>query len=224
MDGLAFHPYADSSGQSPDTPHPNSTTIGLADYDRLMRTLSTAFDGTPQAGSTAARPLRRVRRRVEDPGREGEGLHRRRAGDDEARRRDHAGRLLRARARSSRSASRTSSASSSSTRRTSRRSRAGSRASTTRTERRSRASTPSATRSRGRAAARSRAARASGSTSRPRRSRSRRRRPSPVARATSASPARSTVPGSCACSARRTAPRAFGSRATGARGCRSSSR
>ena len=39
MDGLAFHPYADTSGQSPDTPHPNSTTIGLADYDRLIRTL-----------------------------------------------------------------------------------------------------------------------------------------------------------------------------------------
>ncbi len=51
MDGLAFHPYADSSGQSPDTPHPNSTTIGLADYDRLIRTLGTAFDNSPQAGS-----------------------------------------------------------------------------------------------------------------------------------------------------------------------------
>jgi len=51
MDGLAFHPYADTSGQSPDTPHPNSTTIGLADYDRLIRTLSTAFDNSPQAGS-----------------------------------------------------------------------------------------------------------------------------------------------------------------------------
>ena len=52
MDGLAFHPYADSSGQSPDVPHPNSTTIGLADYDRLIRTLGVAFDGTVQAGSS----------------------------------------------------------------------------------------------------------------------------------------------------------------------------
>jgi hypothetical protein len=52
MDGLAFHPYADSSGQSPDTPHPRSTTIGLADYDRLIQTLSTAFDGTAQGGTT----------------------------------------------------------------------------------------------------------------------------------------------------------------------------
>jgi hypothetical protein len=52
MDGLAFHPYADSSGQPPDTPHPKSTTIGLADYDRLIQTLATAFDGTVQAGSS----------------------------------------------------------------------------------------------------------------------------------------------------------------------------
>src|SRR3954447_24053584 len=51
MDGLAFHPYAETSGQSPDTPHPNSTTIGLADYDRLVRSLATAFDNSPQAGS-----------------------------------------------------------------------------------------------------------------------------------------------------------------------------
>jgi hypothetical protein len=52
MDGLAFHPYADTSGQSPDTPHPKSTTIGLADYDRLIQTLATAFDGSAQSGST----------------------------------------------------------------------------------------------------------------------------------------------------------------------------
>ena len=52
MDGLAFHPYADSSGQSPDFPHPKSTTIGLADYDKLVATLAQAFDGTAQPGST----------------------------------------------------------------------------------------------------------------------------------------------------------------------------
>jgi hypothetical protein len=52
MDGLAFHPYADSSGQSPDKPHPKSTTIGLADYDRLIQSLATAFDGTDQSGTT----------------------------------------------------------------------------------------------------------------------------------------------------------------------------
>jgi len=52
MDGLAFHPYADSSGQAPGTPHPRSTTIGLGDYGRLIDTLAAAFDGTAQSGST----------------------------------------------------------------------------------------------------------------------------------------------------------------------------
>ena len=176
MDGLAFHPYADSSGQSPDTPHPNSTTIGLADYDRLIRTLGTAFDGTAQAGTTL--PILYDEFGVESqiPAGQGEGVHRRGAGDDEARRRDHAGPVLRSGRCSSRSASRTSPASSSSTRRTSRRSRAGSRASTTPTGRRSRASTPCAMRSRARAAARSPAATGSGSTSPRRRCGSRRRR------------------------------------------------
>ncbi len=50
MDGLAFHPYADSSGQAPDVRH-RTTTIGLADYDRLVTMLGQAFDGTPQPGS-----------------------------------------------------------------------------------------------------------------------------------------------------------------------------
>ena len=69
MDGLAFHPYADSSGEDPGTPHPRSTTIGLGDYDRLIQTLAVAFDGTAQARVDAPDPVRRVRRRVEDPGR-----------------------------------------------------------------------------------------------------------------------------------------------------------
>ena len=50
MDGFAFHPYADSSGQPPDVPH-RTTTIGLADYDRLVTLLGKAFDGTGQLGS-----------------------------------------------------------------------------------------------------------------------------------------------------------------------------
>ena len=52
MDGLAFHPYASSSGEDPGAPHPKSNTIGLGDYDRLIQTLAGAFDGTAQAGST----------------------------------------------------------------------------------------------------------------------------------------------------------------------------
>ena len=52
MDGLAIHPYPDNSSQSPDFPHPRSTSIGLADYEKLVALLGAAFDGTAQAGST----------------------------------------------------------------------------------------------------------------------------------------------------------------------------
>lgn len=51
MDGFAFHPYADTSSQSPDFAHPNSSTIGLADYGKLTALLGEAFDGTTQTGS-----------------------------------------------------------------------------------------------------------------------------------------------------------------------------
>ena len=52
MDGFAFHPYPDTSSQPVDTPHPRTTTIGLADYDKLVALLAEAFDGTVQEGST----------------------------------------------------------------------------------------------------------------------------------------------------------------------------
>jgi hypothetical protein len=55
MDGLAFHPYADTSSQSPDVAHPNSTAIGMADYGKLTALLEEAFGGTAQAG--AALPI-----------------------------------------------------------------------------------------------------------------------------------------------------------------------
>jgi hypothetical protein len=51
MDGFAFHPYAENSSVPPDRPHPNSTAIGLADYDKLVKLLGDAFDGTAQEGS-----------------------------------------------------------------------------------------------------------------------------------------------------------------------------
>ena len=70
MDGLAFHPYPDNSSQSPDFPHPRSTSIGLADYGKLVALLGQAFDGTAQAGLVAADPLRRVRDRVDGARRE----------------------------------------------------------------------------------------------------------------------------------------------------------
>jgi hypothetical protein len=53
MDGFAFHPYEDNSSIAPVAgTHPNTTTIALADYDKLVASLGEAFDGTAQAGST----------------------------------------------------------------------------------------------------------------------------------------------------------------------------
>jgi hypothetical protein len=51
MDGFAFHPYGENSSTPPTVEHPNSKSIGLADYDRLVELLGIAFDGTPQLGS-----------------------------------------------------------------------------------------------------------------------------------------------------------------------------
>jgi hypothetical protein len=53
MDGLAFHPYEDNSSIDPTRGlHPNSTTIALGDYAKLVSLLGQAFDGTAQRGST----------------------------------------------------------------------------------------------------------------------------------------------------------------------------
>ena len=51
MDGFAIHPYGDNSSQPPNTAHPNSTSIGMGDYDKLVALLAQAFDGTAQPGS-----------------------------------------------------------------------------------------------------------------------------------------------------------------------------
>ena len=53
MDALAIHPYEDNSSIAPENgKHPNSTTIAIADYDKLVSLLGNAFDGTAQRGST----------------------------------------------------------------------------------------------------------------------------------------------------------------------------
>jgi hypothetical protein len=53
MDALSMHPYEDNSSVAPvDGVHPNSGTIALADYDKLVTLLGTAFTGTAQRGST----------------------------------------------------------------------------------------------------------------------------------------------------------------------------
>ena len=52
MDVFAIHPYGDNSSQPPTFEHPNSTSIGVADYGKLVALLGQAFDGTAQPGST----------------------------------------------------------------------------------------------------------------------------------------------------------------------------
>jgi hypothetical protein len=53
MDALTIHPYEDNSSVAPiNGVHPNSTTIAIADYDKLVNVLDTAFAGTSQRGST----------------------------------------------------------------------------------------------------------------------------------------------------------------------------
>jgi hypothetical protein len=51
MDAFAFHPYGENSSVPPTSVHPYSTTIGLADYPKLVAVLGQAFNGTAQPGS-----------------------------------------------------------------------------------------------------------------------------------------------------------------------------
>jgi hypothetical protein len=51
MDAFAHHPYLERSSIPPDFAHPRSTTIALADYDKLVDLLGEAFDGTSQRGA-----------------------------------------------------------------------------------------------------------------------------------------------------------------------------
>jgi hypothetical protein len=51
MDGFVHHPYPESAHVAIDLRHPHVTTIGLADYGKLVNLLGTAFDGTAQKGS-----------------------------------------------------------------------------------------------------------------------------------------------------------------------------
>jgi hypothetical protein len=52
MDELAFHPYQNNSSLPPSVAHPRTRTIAIADYDKLVRLLGEAFDGTPQRGTS----------------------------------------------------------------------------------------------------------------------------------------------------------------------------
>ena len=52
MDALSIHVYGDNSSVPPSVGHPLNTSIGVADYDKLVGLLGAAFDGTAQPGST----------------------------------------------------------------------------------------------------------------------------------------------------------------------------
>jgi Big-like domain-containing protein/cellulase (glycosyl hydrolase family 5) len=52
MDGFDQHVYADANNLPPSMQHPNTSTITVADYGKLVALLGQAFDGTAQAGST----------------------------------------------------------------------------------------------------------------------------------------------------------------------------
>jgi hypothetical protein len=51
MDIFALHPYLERSSLPPSTEHPTGTSIGFADYDKLVGLLGEAFDDTAQPGS-----------------------------------------------------------------------------------------------------------------------------------------------------------------------------
>jgi hypothetical protein len=51
MDALSIHVYGESARIPPTLAHPRTTTIGIADYEKLVRLLREVFDGTAQAGS-----------------------------------------------------------------------------------------------------------------------------------------------------------------------------
>jgi hypothetical protein len=52
MDMFAIHPYLIPSRLPPTFAHPRTTTIGIADYPKLVRVLTNAFVGTAQHGET----------------------------------------------------------------------------------------------------------------------------------------------------------------------------
>jgi hypothetical protein len=52
MDMFAIHPYVIPSRLPPSFAHPKTTTIGIADYPKLVRLLTIAFAGTAQRGET----------------------------------------------------------------------------------------------------------------------------------------------------------------------------
>jgi hypothetical protein len=51
MDAISIHVYGENPRIPPDLAHPRTTSLGIADYQRLVALLGSAFDGTAQPGS-----------------------------------------------------------------------------------------------------------------------------------------------------------------------------
>jgi hypothetical protein len=51
MDAISVHVYGETSRVPPTFAHPNTTSIGIADYGKLVQLLGSSFDGTGQPGS-----------------------------------------------------------------------------------------------------------------------------------------------------------------------------
>ena len=99
MDMFSIHPYPENSSIPPTFEHPQSTSIGLADYDKLVALARRRLRRHRAAGLLAPDRLRRVRPPDGDPAAEARAVHRRRAGDDEADRRAGPGNRVRRRDR-----------------------------------------------------------------------------------------------------------------------------
>ena len=91
MDAFAFHPYPETSATGPALAHPAGTSIGLADYPKLVSLLGTAFDGTAQRGQALPILYDEFGIETPDPAGQGGALLRHRARDHEAGRRGDAG-------------------------------------------------------------------------------------------------------------------------------------
>jgi hypothetical protein len=52
MDALSIHPYGENGRIPPTLQHPQTTSIGIADYTKLVNLLGRAFGGTEQPGRT----------------------------------------------------------------------------------------------------------------------------------------------------------------------------
>lgn len=51
MDAISIHPYGETARVPPTLAHPKTSSIGIADYGKLVQLLTASFDGTAQPGA-----------------------------------------------------------------------------------------------------------------------------------------------------------------------------